>query len=106
MISASVYSWQSLKLIRAAPAHRTDSSSEASDMAKCCSANSEHAIIIAAPLVQAGLRGTAGRFVGDCFAAVCELAREDEPVRDSLRNRARLERRAEARMREHLTEPV
>jgi AraC-like DNA-binding protein len=62
--------------------------------------------------VQAGLRGgvgatgEAGRFVEDCFTAVCELAREDEPVRDLLRNRARLARRAEAWMREHLAEPV
>lgn len=45
-------------------------------------------------------------FVADVFTSVCELAGSTAPLRDSLRNRARLARRAEAWLQDHMGETV
>lgn len=45
-------------------------------------------------------------FVADFFTSMCELAGGTAPLRDSLRNRARLARRAEAWLHDHMGEPV
>ncbi|MEK7949195.1 helix-turn-helix domain-containing protein [Luteolibacter soli] len=44
--------------------------------------------------------------VTDSFTTACELSAGAEPATSSMRNRARLARRAEAWMRDHLAEPV
>jgi len=56
-------------------------------------------------LAPAALRQAAG-LATHTFTTVCELAVDQGPPRDSLRNRARLARRAGAWMRDHFTESV
>lgn len=50
--------------------------------------------------------GEAADFAAHMVTTAWELSTTAEPPRDSLRNRTRLARRAEAWMREHLAEPV
>lgn len=45
-------------------------------------------------------------FVERCFVTTCELATKPHSLRESYYNRVRLARRAEAWMRDHLSEPV
>jgi AraC-like DNA-binding protein len=61
---------------------------------------------IAAPACEQPDLADITAFTRDCFTTACELAIRRPPPRDSLRNRARLARRADAWMRDHLSESL
>jgi hypothetical protein len=58
------------------------------------------------PCCRPGAIRDAAAFVTDSFTILCGLAARTKPPHDSLRNRVRLVRRADAWLNDHLSEPV